>query len=47
MAKLGELIRQQAAYLEVKEVKTGEGDAVQTHLHVRRKAAGSRAQQSS
>jgi hypothetical protein len=40
MAKLGELIRQQAAYLEVKEVKTGEGDAVQTHLHVRRKAAG-------
>jgi len=40
VAKLGELIRQQAAYLEVKEVKTGEGDAVQTHLHVRRKAAG-------
>lgn len=40
VAKLGELIRQQAAYLEVKEVKSGEGDAVQTHLHVRRKAAG-------
>ncbi len=40
VAKLGELIRQQAAYLDVKEVKTGEGDAVQTHLHVRRKAAG-------
>ncbi|TXT35685.1 MAG: hypothetical protein FD135_4776 [Comamonadaceae bacterium] len=41
VAKLGELIRQQAAYLEVKEVKSGEGDAVQTHLHVRRKAAAS------
>lgn len=40
VAKLGELIRQQAAYLEVKEVKTGEGDSVQTHLHVRRRAAG-------
>lgn len=40
VAKLGELIRQQAAYLEVKEVKTGEGDALQTHLHVRRKASG-------
>ncbi|TAH12596.1 MAG: NYN domain-containing protein [Curvibacter sp.] len=40
VAKLGELIRQQAAYLDVKEVKSGEGDAVQTHLHVRRKAAG-------
>ena len=26
--------------LDVKEVKSGEGDAVQTHLHVRRKAAG-------
>lgn len=39
VAKLGELIRQQAAYLEVKEVKTGEGDSMQTHLHVRRKAA--------
>jgi uncharacterized LabA/DUF88 family protein len=37
VAKLGELIRQQSAYLEVKEVKIGEGDAVQTHLHVRRK----------
>ena len=37
--KLGELIRQQDAYLEVKEVKLGEGDAVQTHLHVRRKPA--------
>ena len=37
VAKLGELIRQQAAYLEVKEVKSGEGDATQTHLHVRRK----------
>lgn len=37
VAKLGELIRQQAAYLDVKEVKTGEGDSVQTHLHVRRK----------
>jgi hypothetical protein len=37
VAKLGELIRLQAAYLEVKEVKSGEGDAVQTHLHVRRK----------
>jgi uncharacterized LabA/DUF88 family protein len=37
VAKLGELIRQQAAYLEVKEVRTGEGDAVQTHLYVRRK----------
>jgi len=40
VAKLGELIRQQAAYLEVKEVKTGEGDSVQTHLHVRRKTTG-------
>lgn len=40
VAKLGELIRQQASYLEVKEVRSGEGDAVQTHLHVRRKAAG-------
>ena len=39
VAKLGELIRQQAAYLEVKEVKSGEGDSIQTHLHVRRKAA--------
>jgi uncharacterized LabA/DUF88 family protein len=39
VAKLGELIRSQAAYLEVKEVKSGEGDAVQTHLHVRRKAS--------
>jgi hypothetical protein len=39
VAKLGELIRLQAAYLEVKEVKSGEGDAVQTHLHVRRKSA--------
>jgi uncharacterized LabA/DUF88 family protein len=38
MAKLGELIRRQAAYLEVKEMKTGEGDSVQTHLHVRRKS---------
>jgi uncharacterized LabA/DUF88 family protein len=37
VAKLGELIRQQAAYLEVKEVKSGEGDSAQTHLHVRRK----------
>jgi NYN domain/OST-HTH/LOTUS domain len=37
VAKLGELIRLQAAYLEVKEVKSGEGDAAQTHLHVRRK----------
>ena len=43
VAKLGELIRQQAAYLELKEVKTGDGDSVQTHLHVRRKAAGSKA----
>ena len=43
VAKLGELIRQQAAYLDVKEVKSGEGDAVQTHLHVRRKAAGAKA----
>ncbi|MBX9817992.1 MAG: NYN domain-containing protein [Burkholderiaceae bacterium] len=40
VAKLNELIRQQAAYLDVKEVKSVEGDAVQTHLHVRRKAAG-------
>lgn len=37
VAKLGELIRQQAAYLDVKEVKSGEGDATQVHLHVRRK----------
>ncbi|MFZ3126436.1 MAG: NYN domain-containing protein [Rhodoferax sp.] len=37
VAKLGELIRQQAAYLDVKEVKSGDGDSVQTHLHVRRK----------
>ncbi|MGQ0709060.1 MAG: OST-HTH/LOTUS domain-containing protein, partial [Rhodoferax sp.] len=37
VAKLGELIRQQAAYLDVKEVKSGEGDAAQVHLHVRRK----------
>lgn len=36
-SKLGELIRQQAAYLEVKEVKSGEGDSGHTHLHVRRK----------
>lgn len=41
VSKLGELIRQQAAYLEVKEVKSGEGDSVQTHLHVRRKAVQS------
>jgi hypothetical protein len=41
VAKLGELIRQQAAYLDVKEVKSGEGDAVQTHLHVRRKVSSS------
>lgn len=40
VAKLGELIRQQALYLDVKEVRSGEGDAVQTHLHVRRKSAG-------
>lgn len=39
VGKLGELIRQQAAYLEVKDVKTGEGDAIQTHMHVRRKIA--------
>jgi uncharacterized LabA/DUF88 family protein len=39
VSKLGELIRQQAAYLEVKEVKSGEGDSIQTNLHVRRKAA--------
>ena len=39
VSKLGELIRQQAAYLEVKEVRSGEGDSVQTHLHVRRKAS--------
>jgi uncharacterized LabA/DUF88 family protein len=38
-SKLGELIRQQAAYLEVKDVKSGEGDSVQTHLHVRRKVS--------
>ena len=37
VSKLGELIRQQAAYLEVKEEKSGEGDSIQTHLHVRRK----------
>lgn len=43
VAKLGELIRQQAAYLEVKEVKSGEGDSVQTHLHVRRKVVGVKA----
>jgi len=43
VAKLGELIRQQAAYLDVQEVKTGEGDSVQTHLHVRRKASGPKA----
>jgi uncharacterized LabA/DUF88 family protein len=43
VAKLGELIRQPAAYLEVKEVKSGEGDSVQTHVHVRRKAAGAKA----
>ena len=39
VSKLGELIRQQAAYLEVKEVKSGEGDSMQIHLHVRRKLA--------
>jgi uncharacterized LabA/DUF88 family protein len=39
VAKLGELIRQQATYLDVKEVKSGEGDAVHTHLHVRRKVS--------
>lgn len=43
VAKLGELIRQQAAYLEVKEVISGEGDAAQTHLHVRRKAPAQKA----
>ncbi len=37
VGKLGELVRQQASYLEVKEVKSGEGDAIQTHMHVRRK----------
>lgn len=42
VAKLGELIRQQAAYLEAKEVKSGDGDAVQTHLHVQRQAAGTK-----
>lgn len=42
VAKLGELIRQQAAYLEVKEVKSGEGDATQVHLHVRRKVGAQR-----
>ncbi len=36
VSKLGELMRKQA-YLEVKEVHTGEG-AAQVHLHVRRKA---------
>ena len=40
VSKLGELIRQQAAYLEVKEVRVGEGDSAQVHLHVRRKTAG-------
>ena len=40
VSKLGELIRQQAAYLEVKEVRVGEGDSAQVHLHVRRKATG-------
>ena len=40
VAKLSELIRLQAAYLDVKDVRSGEGDAVQTHLHVRRKPAG-------
>ena len=39
VSKLGELIRLQAAYLKVKEVKSGEGDSIQTHPHVRRKAA--------
>jgi hypothetical protein len=39
MSKLGELIRLQAAYLDVKEVRSGEGDSIQTHLHVRRKPA--------
>ncbi|MBI3100385.1 MAG: NYN domain-containing protein [Burkholderiales bacterium] len=43
VAKLGELIRQQAAYLEVKEVKSGDGDAAQTHLHVRRKVPAQKA----
>ena len=42
VSKLGELIRQQASYLEVKEVKSGEGDSVQTHLHVRRKASANK-----
>jgi len=40
VAKMSELIRLQAAYLDVKDVRSGEGDAVQTHLHVRRKASG-------
>ena len=39
VSKLGELIRQRAAYLEVRELKSGEGDSVQTQLHVRRKAS--------
>ncbi|CAM8666723.1 PIN_LabA-like_N_1 domain containing protein [Comamonadaceae bacterium] len=39
VSKLGELIRQQSGYLEVKEVRSGEGDAVQTNLYVRRKAS--------
>lgn len=43
VAKLGELIRQQAAYLEVKEVISGDGDAAQTHLHVRRKVPAQKA----
>lgn len=43
VAKLGELIRQQAAYLEVKEVKSGDGDAAQIHLHVRRKVSAQKA----
>lgn len=36
-SKLGELVRQQSSYLEVKEVRSGESDSVQVHLHVRRK----------
>jgi uncharacterized LabA/DUF88 family protein len=46
VSKLGELIRQQAAYLEVKEVKSGEGDSMQIHLHVRRKLAAAQKSQS-
>ena len=46
VAKLSELIRLQTVYLDVKEAKSGEGEAAQMHLHVRKKAVASQKIQS-